>query len=426
MPLAAAEYPQGAKRRVISPHQGKTRVYDTIRYKDGRPDAPQSSAKGEYKVAGIQYTESEGHPFLSSREKGMTDIGGEFFTTKRWVEGVSPRRVRYDWDPFGASYRHMEIDSPILSVDPDNTSHYNQTIPLYSNDVELDALGATAISRVKPTNPTVDLLAALTEIRNGGLPSLPGSQSNWASRAQAARDAGSEYLNVQFGWKPLINDVKGFASGVSRAHSVIEQYKRDIGKPIRRDYEFPMVSEVSETILGTNVRPYCLIVNQISSGGGVLTRRVEVTRRRWFSGCFTYYFPSEILGSKKLADLAILADQLGLEPSPEVLWQVSPWSWAVDWFSNTGDVISNWTSFHQDGLVMRYGYMMEHSIIRVTYTLNTATFAGGYVVTPNPISFLQETKVRRRANPYGFGVSWDGLNPFQGSILAALGISRGR
>lgn len=126
-----------------------------------------------------------------------------------------------------------------------------------------------------------------------------------------------------------------------------------------------------------------------------------------------------------MADYAILAHQLGLEPTPDVLWQVTPWSWAVDWFSNTGDVISNWSSFHIDGLVMRWGYVMEHTLITDTYSLIGARTFDGVARPVSDVTFVTETKVRRKANPYGFGVSYGALSAFQSSILVALGMSKG-
>ena len=375
-------------------------------------------------IKGSQYTESEAHPFISSKKKGVSDLGGEFFTQKKYVI----------CDTKSHSYRVVYPGQP-LQVTTGDTCFYATppwTVDFhsspYSADNALDALGATAISIVAPNNPVASLTVALAELRSEGMPKLPAITSNWKDRTNIARNLGDEYLNVQFGWRPLMNDVTQFGDGVLHAHSLIKQYRRGIGKPIRRNYRFPTVRQVSETIT-PGVYPISTEGNSdwfsgTGSAPGTLIKRTETIRDQWFSGCFTYFFPSNILGSKKLADAAILARELGLEPSPETVWNVAPWSWAVDWFSNTGDVITNWTRFHEDGLVMRYGYMMEHSICKISYTLVGARSRGGNSFPVSPVTSVIETKVRRKANPYGFGFSWDGLSLFQGSILAALGISR--
>nr|QDH91208.1 MAG: hypothetical protein H3Bulk41458_000003 [Leviviridae sp.] len=374
-------------------------------------------------VGGSQYTESEGHPFYRSRQKGMSDLGGEFFTTKRYVDfGKSVKFSKTNLSP--GTKEIFNYYGICCAVDPSMVG-YVTGIPLYSNDTEMDAYGATAISVVAPTNPVGSLLTALTELKREGLPHLDASQTTWKPSIEAARSAGDNYLATQFGIRPLLNDIASFGSTVMNAPAVIEQYRRNIGRPIRRTYQLPTVSTSSEVQIGQTkaTLPFMHDPSYYYSYG-TLFRTTTVLRKRWFSGCFTYYFPSNILGSEKLSDLSILAGRLGLEPTPEVAWQVAPWSWAVDWFSNVGDVVNNWSQFHTNGLVMRYGYVMEHSIVTNTYHLVGCLPAVGGGPPISDVSFITETKTRRKANPYGFGVSWDGLSSFQTSILAALAITR--
>jgi hypothetical protein len=108
---------------------------------------------------------------------------------------------------------------------------------------------------------------------------------------------------------------------------------------------------------------------------------------------------------------------LGLDITPDTLWNLAPWSWAADWFSNIGDITSNMSSFQQ-GLVMRYGYQMEHTIVSDTYSSVDKS------LRTHPLTFVVETKQRVKANPFGFGVTWEGLSPFQLSIAGALGLSK--
>jgi hypothetical protein len=121
---------------------------------------------------------------------------------------------------------------------------------------------------------------------------------------------------------------------------------------------------------------------------------------------------------------ALMASKIfGLELTPEVAWNLSPWSWAADWFTNAGDVISNLTDWATDGLVLRYGYVMEHTIASNTYTFVGKTGFSNTSVRPSPVTLVTETKRRVKANPFGFGVTWGGLSPRQLAITAALGIT---
>jgi hypothetical protein len=95
----------------------------------------------------------------------------------------------------------------------------------------------------------------------------------------------------------------------------------------------------------------------------------------------------------------------------------------VDWFSNAGDVINNAQAFALGGLVMPYGYIMEETTIVELYEQDHTGLTG--VHGPSPTTMCESTIKRRRpANPFGFGVGWQGLTPTQLAISAALGITR--
>jgi hypothetical protein len=65
---------------------------------------------------------------------------------------------------------------------------------------------------------------------------------------------------------------------------------------------------------------------------------------------------------------------------------------------------------------------MEKTTIKDRRFLDLTSFSGG-----KRIESVVKTTVKRRirANPFGFGVTYDGLDAYQMSILAALGITRG-
>jgi len=393
------------------------------------------TTKGTMSSSGTQVTVSEGHPFWQSKSKGKSDVGGNFSTQKKFV--IVPNQNQsgdFSYNTFiGGGFpnwyaRRCKYDCPLLAANPTNTSLFPPDKS--SSSSNLDALGTTAISRVKPTNPIGGLLNALKELRSEGIPHELG-HTLWEKKTQVARNAGDEYLNFQFGFVPLAHDISDFASTVKNSHSVIQQYKRGVGRVTRRQYDFPSTIGTSTISLASNVNPYygpsatSDFVSGSGAGHGNLVVERTISQRRWFTGAFTYFLPDNYLG-EKMGDYAILAQQLGLELTPEVLWNAAPWSWAIDWFSNAGDVISNFSAFHQDGLVMYYGYIMEHTTVSDTYRLSDCYFANGKPAFPADVTFVTETKLRRGATPYGFGLNFGALSVFQQSILAALGLSKGR
>jgi hypothetical protein len=158
----------------------------------------------------------------------------------------------------------------------------------------------------------------------------------------------------------------------------------------------------------------------------VLYKTTRSFRHTWFSGAFTYHLP---IGYKSRVGLVSAAAKagplLGIELTPETVWNASPWTWAVDWFSNAGDVISNLSDWAVDGLVLKWGYIMEHTLQSVTYTLVGGCRYKPYGLTfASPVTAWKETKRREKATPFGFEISWLGMSPRQLAISAALGITR--
>ena len=276
-------------------------------------------------------------------------------------------------------------------------------------DSQLDAMGATAIARTEPLNPAFDLSVFLGELRAEGLPNLPGTAI--MERTKAAKAAGSEYLNVEFGWLPLVRGIRDFAATVEQSDSILRNFQEGQGKAIQRSYEWPREEESRAQSCRFSMYPPVGFFD----GGGLWTHSF---RRTWFEVEYIYHVPTGNRVNDKIRRYGAYARKLlGVDLSPEVLWNLAPWSWAADWFANTGDVMHNISAIAQHGLVIRHGYIMSH----VGYqTVSSGTHHGHYQV----LTRTQESKRRRAATPYGFGVLFSDLSPEQVAVLAALGISR--
>jgi len=304
------------------------------------------------------------------------------------------------------------------------------------NESLLTKEGAVAISLCNPINSASDLGTGLAESMREGIPSIPGIQS-WRRRTEILKAAGSEYLNYIFGWAPLVKEVNDVVDATRHHRDIMKQYHHGEGRNTHREFHFPTKREQRDTVV-TKEWPLAssaqLSTSYVNIGLGAPGRQVSrVTEtKRWFEGCFTYALPSSTDSWRKAYGFGSQADQLyGLTLTPDILWELVPWSWAVDWFSNAGQVINNVTNFGLAGLVMRYGYIMEE-------TSDIYTVSGGpcaFNVEKNGIKGSQDsgawrrvtevvTKRRLPANPFGFGIGWEGLSPTQLAITAALGITR--
>jgi hypothetical protein len=385
-------------------------------------------------------TESEnhfGHRDEISREtlKSVSDVGGDFTTERKSVVfPVTPalQTVSSGW--YTNTTGRQQRDSLTGVMLPFSVGSMPFPPSARSSESTLAALGTTAISRCAPTNNVADLATALIELYREGIPAMLGSHL-WQSRLKLnlknfVKGSSNEYLKGQFGWKPLLGDIKDVAKVISKSQRLLEQAYRDSGRVVRRRYQFSPTRVLEESLVATGLF-YSTFVSGISLqsvvsdpplGGGSVFRYRETTKRQWFSGAFTYHMPNyadDMWGNSHQA-----IDLLGLELTPETVWNATPWSWAVDWFSSVGDVIHNLNSWSKYGLVLKYGYIMEHSRVSDVYTYSGPTGYKSAGVHPLTVELVTETKIRRRATPYGFGLTMGSLNNTQKAITAALGLSR--
>jgi len=381
-------------------------------------------------LRGTQETESENHPgWLQHKEGAWSgDLGGPFYTKKRYAKSTNIDPVFLDgkrWD--GTSrWNHAEYMGPMLPASPRDMVY--PPFAISSND-SLDEQGTIAISRCSPSNSVADVSTFLGETLREGIPKLGGLLFLRSKTNRERRKAlGSEFLNHQFGWMPFLNDVNSVSNSIIRADAIWAQYERDSGRGVRRSYDFPVVESDSYADLGT-IGPWTGISTSRFADlnaplDGKVIRSDHTTKRQWFRGMFTYFLPKDREG---LAYQVIQARKLlGLTLTPDTIWSLSPWSWAVDWFTNTSEVLENWSNWAINGQVLLYGYMMEHSIVERTYTYVGHTRYQRADVRPPAITLVSEAKVRRVATPYGFGITWNGFSAIQAAIVAALGLSKGK
>jgi hypothetical protein len=408
--------------------------YGTIDLQDPRNNTAGHAADSLVLDAwnGSEVTRSENHPDWKSHKSGswQGDLGGEFFNQKQYVvESIPQYGFSSEVIQEGRYKTYCNYSGPVLPEAPGVhgfPSYFN------SSNTTLDAWGSKAIAACKPTNSVADASVFLGELMREGVRDLfhPRSLERMRDVTREARKVPAEtYLQYQFGWKPVAQDAAAIAAAVLDRHVYMTQFERDSGKLVRRRFAFkPVVSEQTDQV-GTDVAVYlrpshAVLYSDALPKGRVYRTRTSLTSR-WFSGGFTYYTPKDYgLRSDITRSVQMCKKVFGLSFTPDVVWNLAPWSWAADWFTNIGDVLSNISDAAIYGLVLKYGYMMEHTMRSDKYVFAGPNGLRNSSILPIPITLVSETKVRRKATPFGFGLTWNGFNPFQLSIAAALGLSR--
>jgi hypothetical protein len=357
------------------------------------------------------------------------DIGSDFYTHRQTYsqhQTMYPYKDTangYDTHPIGGSGWYFGGNFfPVTNAVGPSSSIWPKVSSTELNN--LWGIGSTAIARCNPTNPVANVLGMLGELKRDGLPSIK-SDLLTKDRFEFFKSLGSDYLNVEFGWKPFVSDLRKIAYAVSHSKEIMAQYERDSGKPVRRRYRFPTIRERVETDLGTKVAIPAIPSYLYESPGGPTTLTQTIEKEFWFSGQFTYYLEAGDSVRDKMVRLAQEADKLlGVQLTPDVLWNLAPWSWLSDWFVNFGDLLANFTSFGSDGLVMHHGYVMGRWTLVDRYSMNGFRLVDGRNHGELFQQFKTVVKARRKASPYGFGISPESFTTRQWAILAALGMTQ--
>lgn len=298
-----------------------------------------------------------------------------------------------------------------------------------TSDAELVTLGTNLVSILNPLRPHAGLFQTLIELRREGLPSLKSAVLSNKGFMKRLQGSGDDWLNLMFGLRPLWNDLMSTAEALLDAEQLLVQFRRDAGRLVRRQTDRKPVIVSENTTVNDNAYATPSPGIGAYSGLGKLTIQTQRTRETWFSGAFQYALPA---GDSMLAQLQSLNQEsrflLGLSFDPKTIWSVLGWSWLVDWIWNVGPVLESFTQTYLDKSVMAYGYIMSVNEDTESHSglwhMNSAN--GGYYIAAPYSRYTYRNFKRRQATPYGFGLTWSGFSPFQLSILASLGISRGR
>jgi hypothetical protein len=244
-----------------------------------------------------------------------------------------------------------------------------------------------------------------------------------------------EFLAIQFGWLPFINDIRQISDAVIFSKQYLADLSRQNNTWVKRSrvatdvetssrikrYYNPALVPSGEQVMNM-CRIYTLDGSLIQGHCDIYS---DVYTRVWYEGAFKFYRPELDMTSEGYDSLVSTVNRhlllYGARINPTHIWRALPWSWLVDWFTNIGDLIQRADEQYNDGMVSKYLYIMHQKVRRIR-SIHFYNFYGGAL----QLQFERgvTTKQRRSADsPYGFVLGWD-LSPTQWSILTALGLSR--
>ena len=279
--------------------------------------------------------------------------------------------------------------------------------------------GAAAYAKTKPTKPQFQALNAVYELRE-----VPGMLRQRFLQSGLA-GIGDYYLALRFGWIPLLNDVRNLVSTQRNMEKHLKQLLRDNGRPVRRRVTLANVVSTPTFASGVAYSGLSPVLQApFYKRAGLWTQKDYISDRVWAAAKMRFWLPP---GPRDINwTRSMMAKLYGLHPSPSVIYNMIPWSWLVDWFTNTGSLIENMDVGVADRLAYDYCYVMRQvETIRETTGRNFYNAYGGTEldVSAQAIS-VSASKQRMPGDPFGWNTNEASLNGVQLSILGALGLSR--
>lgn len=394
---------------------------------------------------------------MHRKERGEYRSGGPWLMSKTEVKR-SPSESSEIWGQGekwyeGGVYCKAHLDDPTNSFLPSGWGTDS-----YANDryEAFKEQGAIAWNRLRPDLPDFSLATSLYELRDfpgmaQDLMKVLRQRLNRESLHRHGRQysrlswSGKWYLAIEFGWLPLYKDIRNFAEAHNKSAKRLAQLIRDAGRPVRRstvnkdgvshwsnDSGDSGVTRYSKTYLssvdGTPHHP--TFVTQCYKPGSDCQVRTErrTVSKTWAEGQFRYFLPP---GPRNAAwKRSMYRRIMGGRLTPDMVYNIMPWSWLIDYFTDLGQFMKAISPGVADLLICDYAYLMrektwtESTEARMRYGVRKV----GNTVQSGLLSSTLETKrtlkMRVAASPFGFGIKNESLNPKQVAILGALGLSR--
>ncbi|DAD52194.1 maturation protein, partial [ssRNA phage Gerhypos.2_40] len=361
---------------------------------------------------------------------------GTYITSSNWSLTPYFGRVKYVGgfappDPFPGSHEAIFDLKTALSAT-------SSLIPGTST------LEAQVWDRTRPKLETGGLFVALAEAKDtprmlqtsarGFRDLYLNLGGNPISQTLKPKKVADHFLNHSFGWVPFVQDVVALCDNIVNADKKFEKISKDNGQDVRR--RATMIDHTETITLGGD--DLCLV-----SPGNiaflqnclVAPPRYEVTLERKINahsvGRFRYYNPYFDMSRPEAQSwLGSMMRQLtihGARVSPANVYKAIKWTWLIDWVSNTGKIVNQFS----DGLVdnMAATYLFFCHTQELTYHFRqimpfNAASGGTKIFEWTRRIYVNQRK--EADSPLGFGLTWENLGPKQLALLAALGLSRSK
>jgi hypothetical protein len=275
-------------------------------------------------------------------------------------------------------------------------------------------IATKVLANTNPGRSTFSVPTAVGELKD--LPGLLRQTGRFVKRFSKGpppgpSELGGWYLGYRFGWAPLLNDFKKLVDFTAMVDKRVDELNRlyDKGGLKRRVNIYTSVKTDDDTSIhhsAIGLFIYCRIDKKTKRKVWATVRWTPTSRPRYRDNSEQRNEARRLVG--------------GINPygAVETAWELLPWSWLIDWFTNIGDYIGSRNNsvpaVHSNVCIMR-NFETEHRVSR-TDSINEIEGGDGTVI--------YETKARSVVSGPSITAGLPFLSAGQWSILGALALNR--
>lgn len=325
-------------------------------------------------------------------------------------------------------------------------------LPAWPSQSVITSSGDSLLRQSAPTKAEINLTRSLGELRD--FPAMLRATKIPSFHSVAA--TAGQYLNMVFGLQPTLSDLKKTAETVVKAGPILGDYIRQERVRTRRQGTRILGSYSNSGVTGffasgtapvslsfgpMSARVAYLVPGSPSGFDDVLKAQVAwsvaARRRLVTSSTYEYYIPQPSGVHGRLRRYVQLAERLaGSGLGADTIYDLTPYSWLVDWFVDVGGLISYQQNVVDNQLVsVRKSISVieeisgSASLSHVDYDRNTIVGAWRlkepiHLDSGGEATIRWKKLHREKGNPYSITPAWTGFSRQQWAILAAMGLSR--
>lgn len=191
----------------------------------------------------------------------------------------------------------------------------------------------TLLARTSPSRPDYVPLTLLQDLYDipRQLKDVGRLITTKKSKLLTPREVGNQYLGFQFGWKPLFQDVKDLLDLQGHIHKRTGELQRlyESGG-LKRRIHLGRWSAASDQIITTESQSWLTIQSRFSK----FTSANRWGTVRWLPLDVPNHRPSDAEIIRKAKEVVL---GLSLEATLKGAWDLIPWTWIIDWFTNISE-----------------------------------------------------------------------------------------